>query len=479
MEADQSLPWGSNRVLLNRQKLDSLKAREGEQRTEWWDESLLGFGVRVYATGKKILTLRYTLRGKRHRKDLGVYRNGPGETGAGIAYSQARQQAAEILGNVRDGIDPFSAATRMREADIRNLEGVCLKYANDRLPLLSAATAREFERIIRREIIPAFGRREPGDIKPEEVEDWTVEIAKDRGPLANRCFAVLRLVFRWGMEKRILTSTPFGAIRKPHPEEARDRVFSNEELRRLFEALKSERRVIAGLWTLLLLTGNRLNETLMMEWSWIDLEDSLLTLPKGVTKSKRQHVVPLVPESLEALDLLRDLADGSRYVFQSPTDPTKATDPTWIQKARARIMQRANIEDGTHHDCRRVIDTNLAKLGVGRDIRSMILNHSVGGRLEKTYNAYDYLKERRKALDRWATKLEQILGYSPTEAIKANRPEPEETHPETWADRKARLAADGRDLVREHRDMQARNRTQGTTPQRIRRDSVGSVARRR
>jgi integrase len=470
METDHGLRWGSNRVLLNRQKLDSIKAREGELRTEWWDESLLGFGVRVYLNGKKILTVRYTLRGKRHRKDIGVYRNGPGETGTEIGYTEGRQQAADILGKVRDGVDPFSSATRLRDAGLGNFGSICVRFVEDRLPELSPVTAKEFERVIKTEIVPEWGSRSPEDIQPEEVEDWAQKIAKGvgrkkaAGHVANRCFEVLRLIFRWAMERRILKHTPFGSIKKPHAEQARDRVFSNDELRRILEALKTEPKQIAALWILLLLTGNRLRETLKIEWAWVDSEDKVLVLPKEVTKSRRQHVVPLVPQATETLDLIQELAGDSPYAFPGPTgDPMN-----WVQKAGARVMKAAEVDDGRYHDTRRVVDTNLAKLGVGRDVRSLILNHSVGGRLERTYNAYDYLKERRQALTKWARKFEEIIGYKPSDVVRVERkgyqgkskPRRLDKPNETWADRKARLASEGRDLVQEHRERQARKRTQ-------------------
>ena len=62
----------SNLVFLNIQKLDSLRTRRGEERTDYWDRGLRGFGVRVYPTARKVFTVRYTLHGELHRKSLGV-----------------------------------------------------------------------------------------------------------------------------------------------------------------------------------------------------------------------------------------------------------------------------------------------------------------------------------------------------------------------------------------------------------------------
>jgi hypothetical protein len=72
---------GAKLVFLNIPKLDSLKARPREHRTEFWDRALRGFGVRVYSSGRKIFTVRYTVHGEQRRKDLGVYRNERGIVG--------------------------------------------------------------------------------------------------------------------------------------------------------------------------------------------------------------------------------------------------------------------------------------------------------------------------------------------------------------------------------------------------------------
>ncbi len=73
---------GANLVFLNIPKLDALKARPGEHRTEYWDRALHGFGGRVYANGRKIFTVQYTLHGDQRRRDVGVSRRRPGRIDA-------------------------------------------------------------------------------------------------------------------------------------------------------------------------------------------------------------------------------------------------------------------------------------------------------------------------------------------------------------------------------------------------------------
>jgi integrase len=80
---------------------------------------------------------------------------------------------------------------------------------------------------------------------------------------------------------------------------------------------------------MLFYTGNRLRETLKLEWSWVDREKDYLVLPSSVTKNKREHLVPLVPQALRLLAMLKELSGDSVHVFPGPTGNAMS----WVQKS--------------------------------------------------------------------------------------------------------------------------------------------------
>jgi len=63
------------------------------------------------------------------------------------------------------------------------------------------------------------------------------------------------------------------------------------------------------------------------------------------------------------------------YVFPGPDRKPL----NWIHKISAKVMHAAGIEDGRRHDTRRVVQTNMAELGVAPHVADMILNHAVKG----------------------------------------------------------------------------------------------------
>jgi hypothetical protein len=219
---------------------------------------------------------------------------------------------------------------------------------------------------------------------------------------------------------------------------------------------------------MLFYTGNRLRETLRMEWSWIDDEKQHLILPATVTKNRRTHLVPLVPQAVKLLELLKALSGDSKYVFPGPTGDAAMN---WAQRSCGRVMERAGIEDGRHHDTRRVLQTNMAEMGVPPHVADMILNHAVkdapASRLH--YDTHQYIPEKLDALRRWVDRLTTVLGYDPNEIMNVERTGYQGRGParrlgkaqtaETYAERKARLAAQGRDLAAERRQQrEARKR---------------------
>jgi integrase len=452
---------GANTVVLNLRKLESLRPAPGEERTEYWDAGLPGFGVRVAASGRKTFTVRYVLHSKRYRRDLGVY----GDTAESL--TKVREEAARIITEAHNERDPFLSSTLLKKADVSTFEGLCARYLEDPAPgrkgrVLSEVTRTGMSRIIEKELIPVWGPRDPNSIQPEEIEAWVRGVASGTGRkkaapyLANRSFDYMAMIYSWAARRRLMRYTPFVGLEKPFAEQKRTRTFANDELRRLFGALKTAPKQIAGLWLMLFYTGNRLRETLKIEWSWIDRERKYLVLPGAVTKNKREHLVPLVPPAIKLLDTLEQIADGSPYVFPGPTGDAM----NWVQKACGRIMKSAAIEDGRHHDVRRVLQTNMAEMGVAPHVADMILNHAIkdAPKSRQHYDTHHYIPEKRAALVRWVARLRRVLGYEPNDVMKPERNGFQGKGParrlgkrETYRQRKARLKAAGRDLSTERR----------------------------
>lgn len=86
-----------------------------------------------------------------------------------------------------------------------------------------------------------------------------------------------------------------------------------------------------------------------------------------------------------------------------------------ISKSLRRLTKDLGIPDATPHDFRRIGATNITgeRIGTPRFIVSRILNQvsDTGGAATVTgvYDRNEYLTEKRKALEAWASRLEQLV----------------------------------------------------------------------
>ena len=69
---------------------------------------------------------------------------------------------------------------------------------------------------------------------------------------------------------------------------------------------------------------------------------------------------------------------------------------------------RIDVEYFTAHDLRRSATSGITRIGIPRFTAGKVLNHTEPGET-KIYDKYDYLKEKKSALNRWGKRLEAII----------------------------------------------------------------------
>jgi integrase len=242
-------------VKLNARNIMTLPAIAGV-RTDYRDELLPGFCLRVTPQGTRSFGIVYSTRdGRLRRCTLGPV--GP------LGLSQARAQAKRLRGAVAQGEVPHGDRMSARRQPPTAMTIATLVEAF--LPSKEAIawrpkTRQEFERILRVEVIPALGHLKPDEVKRGEVRAL-VDRLSDRAPImAKRVFEVTRRLYTWANGKDLVEINPCVGLSKPSSEQQRDRVLSEDELRAVWRACDSEPGIIADafrLATLLAVLGRR------------------------------------------------------------------------------------------------------------------------------------------------------------------------------------------------------------------------------
>ncbi len=165
-----------------------------------------------------------------------------------------------------------------------------------------------------------------------------------------------------------------------------------------------------------LLTAQREEEVMGMEWGEIEPATCWWTIPESRTKNKLAHRVFLTPQSSRLIEEARTLcakkagshrsrksSSPSPYVFPGPRGGHISN----VQKAIDRIRETTGI-DFRGHDLRRTAATQMTSMGIPRSTVKKILNHVEPG-VTKIYDRYSYDNEKREALETWARRLMVIV----------------------------------------------------------------------
>lgn len=384
-------------VKLNARNITTLQAIGGV-RTDYRDELLPGFFLRVTPQGTRSFGMVYTTRdGRLRRCTLGPV--GP------VGLSEARARAKRLRGAVAQGEDPHgdqmkAKRQRLTAATVEDLVEAFL--ASKEALAWRPKTRQEFARILRVEVVPALGDLKPEEVKRGEIRAL-VDRLSDRAPvMANRVFEVTRRLYTWAIGKDLVETSPCVGLSKPSPETQRDRVLTEDEIRAVWGACDAERGIIADAFRLMLVTAQRRGEVLSMRWQ--DVDGSWWTIPAELAKNGLAHRVPLNRQALAILERLRKRAAGP-WVFPSPTTDRPIENP---QKAAERLRERSKVADLRLHDLRRTAASLMTGMGISRLTVKKILNHAERD-VTAVYDRHSYDPEKRIALEAWGSRLEATV----------------------------------------------------------------------
>ncbi len=377
------------------------------ERYEVWENGRTGLGVRVSPKGRKSWVFMYRFSGKARRMGLGVY---PAVSLASTNVKHAR--AKELL---EKGTDPGAQQVERKRAELAAetvadlIEEYLEKWARPR-----KRSAHEDERILRKDVLPVWGKRKAKEIRRRDVINLLDEIVERGAPIqANRTLGVVRKMFNFAISRDIVDATPVAMVKAPSKENQRDRVLSADEIRTLWKGLD---KAPMGEGTKLVLkleltTAQRKGEVVGATISEFDLEESVWTIPAERSKNGQAHRVPLSALALGLIQNARDLAGDSPWLFPSPGGNGPIT-PDSINRALYRSMPEIDVENMTPHDLRRTAASFMTSLRISRLTVGKILNHVETG-VTAVYDRHSYDAEKRHALEAWAAHLEGILSGKP------------------------------------------------------------------
>lgn len=191
-------------------------------------------------------------------------------------------------------------------------------------------------------------------------------VVKELG-LLRTMFNIARKQWRWKI------ANPVSDIKLPKVRNERVRYLSEDEYKRLFEALEaSEEKWLKPLVIIAIDTGLRLTNLCDLTWTEVKLFGRIITLDAEAMKNDDYLGVPLTDQALQVFKELHKTPCLSGHVFH---DGGKKLYDRQVQRAFREVLKKAKIGNFRFHDLRHTFASYLRQKGVDLHTISKLLGH--------------------------------------------------------------------------------------------------------
>lgn len=368
-----------------------------------------GLCLQVKPSGKKYWRFRYTRpsTGKATEISLGSYPE--------LSLADARVEHQKYLSLLAKGIDPKDlereAKTQVKMTEESRFSVVAKKWHDVKKEYVSEKHAAQIWSSLERDVFPALGNLSVTEIKAPTLIT-ALKPVEVRGALETLSRLIQRIneIMMFAVNMGLIEANPLSCVgqvfKKPQTEHMPTiRPERMPELTRRIETTNLgllTRYLIK--WQLLTLT--RPVEAAEAEWSEIDMDKKIWTIPKKRMKKRREHQIPLSPEALWILEQLKPLSQNSRFLFPSRIHLDRSMHRQTVNAALKRIGYKGEL---VSHGFRAIGSTAMNEAGFTPDIIEAALAHVESNKTRAAYNRSTYLEQRVELMAWWGKQISATL----------------------------------------------------------------------
>lgn len=352
-----------------------------------------GLILAVGPGGKGSWMVRVQKDGK--RRDIGL------GAASKVTLSQARAKAAEARAQVEAGLDPV--AQRRKVAGTPTFREVAAQvHGEHKKGWKNGKHQDQWIRTLEVYAFPTFGDRLVNEIDGPAVRDVLAEIWTDKPETARRVRQRIGAVLDWAYSKGHRDSeAPMRSLSKGlprQPKQTRHHAAMPFADVPAFVVRLRERES----WGRLALeaaihTAARSGEIRGAQWSEVDLDKALWTIPAERMKAGKDHVVPLSQAAIRTFQRARELrTKGCPFVFHGAKRGKPLSDMTLIKVLRD--MGESVTAHGFRSSFRDWVSEDTQFSG---DLAEAALAHAIPNKVEAAYRRGNLLEKRRKLMEAW------------------------------------------------------------------------------
>jgi integrase len=378
-----------------------------------------GLYLRVKPSGSRLWIFNYQapFTKKRSNISLGVY---PSVT---IAHARAERNACREL--LAKDIDPKHHRAQRQKSSQEAYSNTLLAVTDKWFAIKSAEITEEYAEdlynSLSNHVFPKLGNRPIHQVSaPETIEVLEPLHKAGKLELVKRICQRLNMVMNFAVRTGLIQSNPLYGIGDAFkaPVKVHLPTLKPKELPSLIEAVEnaSITPTTRSLLYWQLHTMVRPSEAAAARWAEIDFESSIWAIPAERMKKRREHMVPLTPQTLRILDDMKELSGSREFIFPSGRHPKSPASNASVNMALKRMGFKGRI---VSHGFRALASTTLNEQGFDSDIIEAALAHVDKNSVRAAYNRAEYLERRKILMCWWSESIEAALvGKRASHSIK-------------------------------------------------------------
>lgn len=368
-----------------------------------------GLYLHISKTGTKAWRYDFTFNSKWLTLTIGKY--------PAVSLATARKQHEDARSKVQLGEDP-----RPSKSKSSNLKSFSY-YAKEAIKIsgIKETTLRKKMLKMDKHLFPVLDDIQIDKITTEDLLNLLQPIAdKGHRSLAKDLAGYCRQTFTYIRRLQLIKNSPASDISDLLPKPSTKTNFSHitekNDLAKLLRGIDTYHGQVTVKYALQLmpLLALRPYNIRFLRWSYVDLNNSLISIPATEMKANRSHKLPIPTQAIDIFNKMKAHTGSNEFVFHSGYgDKDKPMSENTLNMALRRVIDEDTGEAFgkgfmSSHGMRHTVSTFLNELRYDRDAIELQLAHADKDRIRATYNKAELLSERTTMMQEWADYLDGL-----------------------------------------------------------------------
>jgi len=366
-----------------------------------------GLSLRIKPNGSKLWIFNYYRPYTKKRANIGF---GQYPALSIVEARKSRSNARELLAK---NIDPKNDREEKAQEQKDTLENTFSKYV-DAWKILKTSqwkepTIRRAYQTLSKHALPVLKDLPISQVKPKQIiAIMNPLIAENKRETVKRLCSFINQIMRLAVADGSIEFNPISDLSGLFPAAEREhfKTLKPEQLSYLLKIMANARVSVVTrcMFELQLHTAVRPVEAATARWEEFNLAEKLWVIPAHKMKKNREHIIPLSPQVINLLELLRPISEHREYLFPGVKDPLSHANRETVNTAMKRNGLKGEI---VSHGLRALFSTTCHEQGHDSEIIETALAHLDKNETRRAYNRSEYLERRRVLMCWWSEHIEK------------------------------------------------------------------------